>query len=286
MTVNIQTKRLLVNLAMLIVVAALAVVVILDPLGSTDPLPPTTRIADRDPDDVRRIVLDPADRPRLVLERRSDGWMVIEPVEVEAGPARIMQVMDLLTAESRGRFPADGVDAATSGLDAPRLVVHFDDEVIALGKINPLTNRRYAQVNNGDVHVIDETRVAFIAPAFAAYVSPRLLSSDAKLSGIEIGGRVIERNRDGNWQVTDGPALDGPAIIALVDAWQNATALSAEPLRDEPANGEAVVLRLVDGRNLRFIVLAREPEIVLARADIGIRYNLPDLFATGLFPAN
>ncbi|MDD3518007.1 MAG: hypothetical protein PHQ14_06630 [Chromatiales bacterium] len=275
---NARKLRLFVNLGLIVIALALAAVVYFDPFqgDATD-----GRLTTLDPTAVRKVVIEFPDRPRIELERSDTGWLITDPVRIEAGPARIMQVLALVHEIGRAAYPVAEVDLEQAGLAPPEARIRFDDLAIELGRINPLNQNRYARIGD-TVHLISSSRAGFVSADLAAYVSPRLLPQGADIRVLRLPDLVLHRNDDGNWQTE--PALDENARRELLESWEGAMATSAQPLSG-PAEGETVEIELGSGETLRFVVLAREPDVILARPDAGIRYNLPGVFRDGLFPA-
>jgi hypothetical protein len=68
-------------------------------------------------------------------------------------------------------------------------------------------------------------------------------------------------------------AVADEALARLADDWLSAQALAVRKRRDA-ASQDTVTLELKDASALRFEVLAREPELVLARPELGLEYRL------------
>ena len=80
---------------------------------------------------------------------------------------------------------------------------------------------------------------------------------------------------------TTSEQFSADSINALVDAWRYA---SATEIRDYDGNeeGEKITITLVDDTQVKLLVTARTPDLVLARPDISIQYHLPEHLATEL----
>ncbi|QKQ25733.1 hypothetical protein [Candidatus Reidiella endopervernicosa] len=77
--------------------------------------------------------------------------------------------------------------------------------------------------------------------------------------------------------------MDGDAITALVESWQGAEAIEVTPYRDEPSIA-TITLTPRGGDTITLKMLATTPELILARAELGIRYHFSAEQAAALLP--
>ncbi len=86
---------------------------------------------------------------------------------------------------------------------------------------------------------------------------------------------ALTRDAQGHWQVQpDKPGLSADAIQTLVDAWRTTTALWVKKYAQGSAQGSITVQLKEPAQELHFDIMARQPELILARPDLGLQYHL------------
>ncbi len=256
------------------VVAALAALVVLQPGRRTeDARPSLTAI---DPGGVERLVIERRGEPTVRLARREGGWRMEAPQAIAADETRVARMLQVLGAESAASYPADRLDLAEVGLEAPHARLVADGASIAFGAEHPIEPQRYVRVGD-TVHLIDARHFRAATAQVAELVSRRLLPPESRPVAIELPGLTLERGETVHWSTTPArPEASADAIHGTVEAWRTTRALwvrAHEP--GEQSLGE-VTVRL-EGREqpLHFVITAREPELVLAREELGLEYHLP-----------
>ena len=273
-----QRTRVLINLGLLALVTVLAALA-LRPGSET----PEDRLTDIEPAAIERIRVETGEQPPVVLERRGDEWWLTEPWEISASERRIEDLRDFATTRSFARYAAADLELDRYDLDPPRIRLWLNDTLIELGKTNPVNRQRYARVGD-TVHLIDDTRTYLLSSTVASYLGPRLLPRDAAIERIELPNLVVSRDPAGGWR--SDAQVSSDQLQALIDAWSEAQALWAREL-DAPADPAwpRVTITLADGRRLDFAVAGTDPDLVLARPDLGIAYTLPGDTAARLLEA-
>jgi hypothetical protein len=263
-----QRTRLLINLGLLVAVAVLAAIALLRPGAEEVP----ARLTTLAPEAIDRIVVRGEDQAPVALERRGAHWWMTRPWELEASPRRIEDLLDFARAPVHASYPADDLVLDRYGLAPPRMRLELDDTVIEFGATNPVSRSRYVRIGDR-VHLTDDTRTYLLNTTPESYLGPRLLPRGAQIVTLALPDRRIEHDVAGGWR-TDGAETTPDDAQALIDAWRRAEALWAKPYT--PREGlPTITVTLADGQVLRFAVAATEPDLELARTDLGIVYTLP-----------
>ncbi|MDZ7751900.1 MAG: DUF4340 domain-containing protein [Gammaproteobacteria bacterium] len=276
-----MARRLLLNLALLTMVAALALVVWLEPGKEGDP--PRAPITTVDGTTVERIAIDyPGGRPGLILERHGEGWWLATPYDLPANAFKAGTLLDLLEAPSQGTVAVAGDDLAPFGLAPPRAVVRFDDFPVAFGATEAIDGYRYVRVD-GRVHLVQDRYFPQLNTAPTGFVSYRLLPPDAMPHAIRLGRLRVERGDEG-WTVEPADAgLVADAEARLARAWQEARAVAVRPHETTAAEGEEVVVELGDGKqSITFRVLEKDGDTLFLRPAKGLAYVVPEHLAERL----
>ncbi len=261
-------RRGLLNLALAGAAGALALAVVLTRQAQRD----TPFITTLDPAAIAEITVSRTGRAAIRLRRGETGWTVSQPVSAPADPARVKALLDLAVKPHYGAYAARDLDLAQYGLDAPLTTLWLGDLAIAVGRVNPVNRRRYLLVK-GTVYLVTDTLPDPFTAGVGAYVDHHLLPRGTQLVGLQLPGLRLRRRPDGRWEA-HGEPLESPRARRLQEAWGRALALQVQVLEETvPAHGETVTVALDTGEHLGYAVLARAPQLVLARA--GLRYLMP-----------
>jgi hypothetical protein len=260
--------RLWLNLGLALLVAVLAAVAWFQP-GKTPP-PPQIRLANLDPQTVRRIDFHPPRGAAFALVRDGEDWFIEQP-RLRAQPFRVETLLELPGATSAAQFTlADNKDNAF-GVDPPQARVRFDDTEIAFGLTNPVGLRRYVRVGDA-VHLIDDRFYHHAASNWVAWVDRRVLPEGVTLSALDLPGLRLRREGTA-WQIDPPRAqASADAVTALIEEWQRAYAMDVEETTAVPADAQTLRLQWQDAA-LELAVAQEGDEWLLYRRDAPLRYR-------------
>jgi hypothetical protein len=263
-------KRNLLNLVMLLLVAGLGLLAWLEPGRS--PAPQAVKITALEPASIERIRIE---RPAGLLEmlRRDGRWQLTAPQAAPANTIRTDAIVSVAAIDSLNQQPIAGLDLASYGLDEPKARLQLNDVTIDFGAAAPLDNRRYVRVGD-TLHLIPDLRYYQLIGHWSGYVSLRLLEEGIQLDRVELPSLALV-NKDGSWVPEPKPEQwSADAATALAQRWQNVQAMEVREYKTA-ATGDEVRLQVRGHEQpLRFVIAAREPELVLVRPDLGLAYHL------------
>ena len=209
-----------------------------------------------------------------VLERRPDGWHMIQPVPARAESLQIERLLAVLDERSLARYPAK--DLGRYGLDQPIARLTLNDETFSFGAVNTMTREQYVLARDG-VYAIPLSQRTALPRDAASLISRALFAAGETPTGFQLESFTATL-QDGRWifdPVGEDPGPD--ERNAWVAAWRQANAVEARPYDERKALANVDVV-LQDGRKIALGVLQREPEFVLVRSDENIEYHfLPDV---------
>lgn len=262
-------RKHLVNVVLLFLVGAAAAVV----WKETRDRPPEPLVT-TPTSELQRAGFEREDGMRVMLERRSDGWWLSEPVVAPADPAEANRLLGIAEAGVAERFPLSAIDPEELGLAAPKYRLRFDDAEIAVGGLNPVTRQRYLQ--QGDT-VLQITDPAGLPPpsTHAQLVHKQLLAgADSPLVAVRIGDRVLRR-KEGQWRAEHPQReIDEGAAHAAGTAWESLRAMWTRAMDEGDAEDErAVELVLGDGSRIA-LVAERGQQLLLRRPDYAVQYHV------------
>jgi hypothetical protein len=267
-----MTTRSALNLALLGLAAVLAALIYWQP-GIAPPavLPKLTALAQAD---VRHITIRSQQGTEIRLDKEQGDWMMSAPIATYANGFRIDALLGVAQAESHAQLPVAGLDLAKFHLDTPALLLRLNDVEIAFGDSEPLDNRRYVRVGS-TIHLIDDDYYYRLQAGVPAFVSNQLLPPHAKPAQISLPAFSVS-HASGQWQLS--PAEKQPSMDTLngfVDEWQRTQAVEVDHYEGGGASRGKITISFEGGAApLEFLLLQTEPEPVLARADLGLRYHL------------
>jgi hypothetical protein len=268
---NARTKL---NLLLVILVAVLGALAYFQPGIEQAQVSPT--LSSLKPDEVATIRIEPASTDSVAFARRDGKWWMTEPVQAPANELRMQGVLRITGTESKRRYPVTEVELARVGLDQPEVKLFLNDTLaVAFGDTEPLGQQRY--VRTGDtVHLIEDTGYYHVVGAYTTFLDPTLLPEGVHIEAITLPGLRITRV-DGHWQLKPAPAkFSADQVNALLEEWRHAQALEVQRYEGGKPQGE-VVIRIKDRTEpLRFGIMSRAHGVVLARADLGLQYQLPE----------
>ncbi len=271
-----MNKRNLLNLALLALVGALVLLVVYEPGIEAPPPPPT--LLQLEKETVRQIAIHREGQQDVVLERDERGeWWLSQPLRHRADSFRIDSLLRITTINSLSSFKADATRLAAYQLDKPRVTLTLNDgqrdiTTIAFGGSTPLDQRRYVLLD-GTVHLISDTLYYHLIGSYPTFLRKQLLADGARIEALQLPGLAVTWQGD-KWQLEPAPAsFSADQVTRLVDSWKLASALEIKPYDGKP--GEALSLRLA-GEEAPYTLLltSREPDLILARPELGIQYHL------------
>jgi len=281
-----MSTRTLLNLVLLLAVLGLALLAWFRPgvrPGET-PQPITRGLA---PEQVDSVSVERLGRDPLGFSRHDGRWFLrVDGRELPAAEFQVSALLRLLEATSTRRYPAADLDLKSLGLEPPQARVAMDDVDFRFGTTEALNNRRYVQVGDA-VFLIDDQYQHLLNADWSNFVSRQLLDGRGAITRIELPGMTLAYTDEGRWRTDpEQPGVGADALQNLIERWQNATALLTRrhAAGADGTAGEPVTLHTRDSdQPLVLRIVSRSPDLVLARPDWGIQYQLPGSEADSLF---
>lgn len=270
-----MTKRWLLNLALLVFIAALIALVRFQP-GRPDSAA-TAPLLDEQAQPVQRIRIARGEDD-LRLERDGENWRLTAPVRARAEASRVDAVLRLATTAPQARFAASKEALAQYGLERPQATVWLGEAQVAVGARHALDDLYYVRYR-GEVFLVPGTAVRPALVPMKMFFSSHFLDDGRKPVAFKLPNFSVVQV-DGVWTLTPANRdVANDQINRFVDEWRYARALSVTP-QAQARGRERVQVRYADAANgapetLDIVILAREPELVLYRPDEGLAYHFP-----------
>ncbi len=274
-----MNKRLLLNVVMVLGVGLLTWVAVNKP-GQT-PAPETSALTTLDAAQVKHLIITRSDAA-VELQRRDDSWWLLGEPDIPADPVQMENLLRVLSVKPARSYAAVDLDLAQLELAPAAIQVRFDELVLKFGGTEPLQGLRYVEIGDR-VYLIGDNYQNILQGKRAQLASRKLLPADADIVAITLPDLRLSKQDDGSWKIDpDAEMISADTAHKLVRAWSNASALW---VRDyQPADGgKRVIIELADNATIEFELRQSERDVVLARPDLGLQYNIPEYSANQLF---
>jgi hypothetical protein len=184
--------------------------------------------------DARKVEIS-APAGRIVLAKEKERWRLIEPVAVDAEPAKVTDLLSKLSAlQARDADIIDTTDLKAYGLDKPaaQVTVTLEEETkdskgekskkerivtVKVGKHDAAQKKLYVQADNWPrVNAVEDSLDALVRRPAVAYRGRRIFDFLAPdLASLEVeraGGKyTLERSKEG-WKVALGKPVDADTL--------------------------------------------------------------------------
>lgn len=261
-------SRLIINFVLVIVVGGLIALAYFRP-GLERPA--DVKLTQLDPSAVQTIVIENG-RGTIRLVRSDTGWRLPE-LGLPADDFQADILLDLLSIRSERRYALKDIDREAVGLDPAQARVLYDDEVIELGKTEPLQDLRYLRYGD-QVHLIQDRLLNLLQTDATDLASRRLIPREARLTRIELPEATLARTETHGWTIDpEDPRVSADRLQQVVDAWRNTQAVWLRPAADREPHSE-VVLHFETGEAIRYGIIREPSDLILVRQDPGVEYHL------------
>jgi hypothetical protein len=264
----VLSQRLLINLALIALIAGLAYAGFHFEPGSTTGT--KTTISELRPDDVDSIEIQSADL-QLRLQRRAQGWDLETPINWPAYTTNVGRLLSILNFASSALADAADVDLAQLGLQQPKASIRFNDSLLQFGTTNNIGERRYVMLD-ARVYLLPDVHLAFITQGLSALVDRRLLPRQADIVSLRLPDLEISLDEDSRWHSNQALETAQSSLLQLVENWQTLQATRISQFDPRLVPGQPIEIKLADGRVVDFLLLSEVPEIVIAHPEIGLQY--------------
>ncbi|OGV73683.1 MAG: hypothetical protein A3B82_00190 [Methylophilales bacterium RIFCSPHIGHO2_02_FULL_57_10] len=273
-------SRWLLNLALLVLVAGVSLFLYLRP-KPVDHTPQTFALSTLDPQKFSRLSIEAPAKTPVLLEKQQGRWRLVQPAQGRADPSAVGQVLSVAVATTREKFPA--VDLARFGLDSPSLKVHVDDQEFSFGMYNPVSGDQFVAYKDS-VYTLPTIYAEGATIQPLEFLDKHLLDVDEEIAGFDFSALEqweksrlnLDRQKDGKWKVSAATAKPNQDEINqwFSDNWQRVEAQSVEPFKPDREQHPYFLVKLKNGKTIRFIKMQESPELLLVREDEQLQYHI------------
>jgi len=217
----------------------------------------------------------------ISLEKKAGAWLMTAPFAARSDESRVQRLLEILEAKAAHKLPATNL--ARFELERPGTRVTLAGQPFDFGMVSAVAREQYV-LTAGAVYVVSP-RYGTALPAHAAELASRRLFGPGEAPvRIESKAFTVEQ-RDGKWvQTPEAKDSSQDDFVRWADEWRHATALLVGPYVKGKVL-EEIRIQLKEGGALSLGVLAREPQLVLLRADEKLQYHFrPEIAKRMLSP--
>ena len=152
--ISVNKKRLLLNLALLIIVAGLVGFIVSQDKEKGDQF--KTLYDKSIGDDAKELLIHIEGKDDVVIQQKDNIWTVVKPNKFIADKDKVRQLFTLLSENAESNYDIKGKDLSSYGLDRDKLSISFNGVKMIFGKLNEVTGKRF--ILKGDrMYLISET---------------------------------------------------------------------------------------------------------------------------------
>lgn len=279
-----MNSRLLVNLALALLLAALALYAYFETRQQPAPPPRVTALK---VEEINRIRVEHRGSPAIELEKRADGWRLTAPLTTRADRYQVDRITDIVNATSKQQLSA--TDLSDFDLSPPPVKVVLNDQAFSFGRINEITNEQYLAV--GDALHLVAPLYGYGIPADALKLaSNKILGEDEVPVSFDFSRHRYVR-KDGQWLIEGaaprpaGEALSQDDFNRWAEEWHRTGALAVEPHKSG-RGGERLTIGFSNGKSVSILLLRQESGLVLVRTDENMQYRVGEEVGRRLLDPN
>ncbi len=247
----------------------------------TDPQVKTNSILSAEPQDVKTIRIETKDEI-LQFSKVLNHWNFTSPIQWPASDINLKRIASLVNLVPHSSLPSDQIDISTLGLRFPKAFITLDEDIIAFGDTNQIGNRRYLLVNN-TVHLVLDNHLPLTSAGLTGFINKTLLPKTLSLTRLQLPQFTLSRDDSASWTVDKTfDSYSADQSNQLIAQWQSLESPKIELYENKTTPLKKIIASTTQG-DIEFYLLSIQPEIVLARADLGIQYHFDGAFYYDLF---
>lgn len=269
-------KRLLLNLGLAALLGTLVLLAVYKP--GVEQAPAKHPISQLSPESIAQLRIERTGQTTIELSKDAQGhWQMKAPLQAPGNNFRLKQVLEILTQQPEHSYPASQMDLGQIGLTQPTLRLQLGTLKISFGDQNPLDQLRYIQIGN-QVHLIKDEQFELLNGPVTGFVDSGLLPENARVSQISLPDGKVINNQNGKLQLTPtDDKISADALQELITHWKNDRALTVTEFSGNEQSEGTIMIKLEGTPDpLRYDILSTEPELVLGRPDLRLRYHMTE----------
>ncbi|CAB1277100.1 DUF4340 domain-containing protein [Candidatus Nitrosacidococcus tergens] len=294
-----MNTRILLNLGLSAAVIILALIFFYGPDKSEDKVE-TSPLTSTNADKIDTIkIIHTQSQNQIQFKKKEKGkWEIVAPIQAPANIVKVETLLDILKTPSYSHYSVENINLGELKLNLPEINLYLNNTKFGFGSTEPINHRRYVLLKD-TVHLVDDIVFPSISGNSAKFVDPALLPGNKEITEIHLplvttsGGNpnvdvkhtIILKQEKGHWTAegTTDHRFSTGSIVKLVQAWQDQTTRQVDLRGNKAVLATIEVIQGEGTAPIRFELLSDLPQLILARPDFGVQYNLPALAWKNLF---
>ena len=231
------------------------------------------RISQLKPQNIEAIQIKTADST-IRLTRAGTRWQIESPILWYANNIAVERIIDIVNSETDSRLPQTEIDISTLGLQFPKAVLTLNQTDFIFGDTNNIGERRYL-LTDDTVFLIRDRHLPFITQGITGLLDRRLLPRSLEVNSIRSNTFQLIRSTEGHWQSKHESHSDSN-IDQLVNNWRTLEARHIQRYQSAETPRQKFTVGLENDGQIEFYLLSIQPEIVIARPDLGLQYHFSE----------
>lgn len=233
----------------------------------------TVTISETTPQAITRISIETKDK-KLEFNKPLDRWFITQPIQWPASDINLERLSTLVKLEPHSSLPNTEIDISSLGLRFPEAVITLNNEVIIFGDRNQIGSRRYLMVND-TVHLVTDNHLPFISTGLSGFINKSLIPHAFNIEQLQLPAFTLAK--ESNSWTTNKPfeGYSADQSNQLITHWQTLESTNIKPYKQN-VTPQKKILAKTDQGELEFHLISIQPEIVIARPDLGVQYHFPD----------
>jgi len=238
-------------------------------------------ILSAEPQDIKSIRIETKNEI-LDFKKLLNHWYFSSPIQWPASDINLKRMTTLVNLEPHSSIPSGKIDISTLGLRFPNAVITLNEDVIVLGDSNPINHRRYLLIND-TVHLVADNHLPLTSFGLTGFINKTLLPKSINLTQLKLPQVTLSRTDSTSWSV-DKPfeGYSADQSNQLINNWRTLESSNIKPYTIKSTPLKKIIAQTSEGA-IEFYLLSIQPEIVLARPDLGVQYHFDDSHYYDLF---
>jgi hypothetical protein len=266
-----MNQRNKINLGLAFALAILIAVLAYDPAENIPEK--TVLLTQLIPENIQKIIIEQSSRESIMLSKTSDQWQMAAPYNNQANTLRINKFLEIVNAKSHAHYSTSSLNLDQLKLITPDLMVMLDNTKLIFGTTDALKGYRYIQINN-TVHLITDRYNYLIRVPATTLLNPTLLPKNIAITKLVLPEFTLQTN-DTGWVISpENKSFSADKLQQLIDEWRFSRALSVSKLIGNIDNNTTdIEVHYDKNQSIIFSLTYTKDEIILSRADTGLRYH-------------
>jgi len=263
-------KRLLINLALLVLLLTLVGLIWLKPGPESTP---QQRLVNIDIKDINSIRIERLQADTVELTRHQQYWTLTAPIKVNALAGKVERLLKISQIIPPVSYPLDKASMQRFGLQTPVARISFNDMELLIGKAENVNLRRYVSAGN-QLFLVDDTFLHHLTAPLSAYIDNRLLPDNVRITALTTPSIQLQQANDHSWHNSLKPKqeLSADAVQMLFDEWRFARAISVKTDINNQ-QGETISLQFNKQESMHFSLIKKADTVLLINNDKQLAYS-------------